>query len=41
MLEFWGMQGSPSLPSLPGPLKLSMAAPDKVLSLGQIEMFDI
>ena len=38
MLKFWGMWSTPSLPSLPGPLWLGVIAPDKVLSMGQIEL---
>ena len=37
----WGMQGTPSLPSLPGPLWPGIVAPDRVLSMDQIELFDI
>ena len=29
MLELWGMQSTPSLPSLSGPLWLGVVAPDK------------
>ncbi len=29
MLEFWGMQSTPLLPSLPGPLWPGVVAPDK------------
>ena len=29
MLELWGMQSTPSLPSLPGPLRPGVEAPDK------------
>ncbi len=29
MLELWGMQSTPSLPSFPGPLWPRMVAPDK------------
>ena len=29
MLELWGIQSTPSLPSLPSPLWLSVVAPDK------------
>ena len=29
MLEPWGMQSTPSLPLLPGPLRLGEVAPDK------------
>ena len=36
MLELWGKQNIPSLPSLPGPLWPGVAAPDKGLSMGQI-----
>ena len=32
------MQSIPSLPSLPGPLRLGVVAPDRVLSIGQIEL---
>ena len=38
MLEFWGMQRIPSLPLLPGPLWPRVVAPDRVLSMGQIEL---
>ena len=38
MLKLWGMQGTPSLPSFPGPLWLGVAAPDRVLSMSQIEL---
>ena len=57
MLERWGMQSTPSLPSLQGPLwsgevaidrvlsmgqnKPGVVAPESVLSLTQIEQFDI
>ena len=34
MLEFWVMQSTPLLPSLPGPLWLRLVAPDRVLSMG-------
>ena len=37
MLELWGMQSTPSLPSHPGRLWLEVVAPDRVLSIGQIE----
>ena len=36
--ELWGMQITSSLPSLPGPLWLEAVAPDRVLSMGQIEL---
>ena len=34
MLELWGMQSTPSLPSLPGPLWPGVVAPDKGLIYG-------
>ena len=36
-LEIWGMWNTPSLPLLPGPLRPEVIAPDRVLSMGQIE----
>ena len=39
--ELWGMQSTPLLPLLPGPLWPWVVAPDRVLSIGQIELFDI
>ena len=41
MLELWGMWGTPSLPSCPGPLWPGVVAPDRVLSMGQKELFEI
>ena len=41
MLELWGMQSIPSLPSRPGSLRSGVVAPDSVQSMGQIELFDI
>ena len=38
MLELWGMQSTPSLPSLPGLLWLREVALDRVLYMGQIEL---
>ena len=38
MLELWVMQSTPSLPSLLGPLCPGVVAPDRVLSMGQIEL---
>ena len=38
MLELWGMWSTSSLPSLPGPLWPGVVAPDRVLSMGQIEL---
>ena len=39
-LEIWGMWCTPLLPLLPGPLRSGVVAPDRVLSMGQIELFD-
>ena len=41
MLEIWGMRSTSSLPLLPGLFWPGVVAPDKVLSRGQIELFDI
>ena len=41
MLELWGMQSSPLLPSLQGLLQPGVVATDKVLSMRQTELFDI
>ena len=41
MLEFWGMRIIPSLPLLPGPLWPGVVVPERVLSMVQIELFDI
>ncbi len=38
MLELWGMQRTPLLPSLPGPLLTGVVSLDRVLSMGQIEV---
>ena len=38
MLELWGIRSSPSLPSLSGPLRPAVVAPNRVLSMGQIEL---
>ena len=38
MLELWGMWGKSSLPLLPGPLWARVVAPDRTLSMGQIEL---
>ena len=38
MLELWGMRNTPSLPLLPGPLWPRVVAPDRVLSMGYIEL---
>ena len=41
MLDFGEMRGTASLISLPGPLWLRAVVPDRALSMGQIEMFEI
>ena len=41
MLELLGMQSTPSLPLLLGPLLSGVVAPDRILSISQIELFDI
>ena len=38
MLELCGMQNTPSLPLLRGPLWPGVVTPDRVLSMGQIEL---
>ena len=38
MLELWEMQSTPSLPSLLGSLWPGVVAPDRVLSMGRIEL---
>ena len=38
MLELWGMQSAPSLPSLLGPLWPGVVAPDRVLSMGKTKL---
>ena len=37
----WGNAAYPFIPSLPGPLRAGVVAPDRVLSIGQIELFDV
>ena len=37
-VEIWGMQSSPSFPSLLDPLWPRVMAPDRVLSMGQIKL---
>ena len=41
MLDLLGMQSASSLPLLPGTLWPRVVAPHRVLSMGQIELFDI
>ena len=38
MLELWGMWSTSSLPLLPDPLWPGVVAPDRILSMGQIEL---
>ena len=38
MLELWGMRSTPSLLSRPSQLWLGMVAPERVLSMSQIEL---
>ena len=38
MLELWEMWNTSSLPSLPGPLLPGVVAPDRALSMVQIEL---
>ena len=38
MLELWGMQSIPLLPLFLGPLWPKVVAPNRVLSMGQIEL---
>ena len=40
ILEIWGMRSTLSLSSLPGPLWPGVRAPDRVLSIVQIEVSD-
>ena len=40
LLEIWEMWSTSSLLLLPGPLWLAVVAPDRVLSMGQIELFN-
>ena len=37
-LQLWGMQSTPSLPSMLGPLLPEVVVPDRVPSMGQIEI---
>ena len=39
LVELWRMRGTPSLPSLPGPLWARVETPVRVLSVSQIELF--
>ena len=41
VMELWRMRSAPSLPLLPGPLWSGVIAPDRVLAMGQIELFHI
>ena len=41
IIEVWLMRSIPLLPSHPGPLWPGVVTPDRVLSMGQIKLFDI
>ena len=41
MLELWRMKSNPALPLLPGSLWPGAVAPDRVLSMGHIELFSV
>ena len=41
MLRLLGIKSTPSLSLLPGSLKPEVVAPDRALSMGPIELFDI
>ena len=41
MLELWGMWSPRSLLSLLGPLSTGVVAPDRVLSMGKKELFEM
>ena len=41
MLELWGMQSTPALPSLPGPLWTELVSTDRVQYIGQVKLFDL
>ena len=41
VLEIWGMWSTLLLPLLPSPLWPRVVALDRILSMGQIELFDI
>ena len=41
MLELWGVRSTHLLSSHPGSLRPGLLSPDRVLSIGQIELFDI
>ena len=38
MLQLWRMYNAPSLSSLPGQLLLGVVAPDRIQSMGEIEL---
>ena len=41
ILTLWGIRSTPLLSSFPGPLWPGVVEPDRVLSMGQIEVFDV
>ena len=40
-MKLWGIWSTLSLPLFPGPLRPGVVVLDRVLSMGQIELFDI
>ena len=38
MLELWGIPSTPLLPSLPGQIWPGVVAPDRIVSMGKIEL---
>ena len=41
VLDLWEMRSTSLLPSLPGSHRPEVVAPDRVLSMSQIDLFDI
>ena len=41
IVNLWGIRSTTSLPSLPGQLCPGQGAPDRVLSVSQIKLFEI
>ena len=41
MVGLWGMQNTRLLQPFPGPLWPGVVAPERVIYMGQIELFDI
>ena len=40
-LNLWGMWSTPSLPLIPGPSRSGVVVPDRILSMGQIEVWHL